>query len=454
MKKIGLLLSLCLSAAAVMAQQSWTLEDCLRYAQDNNLTIKQAYLNLDLSKKNLFQSKMNLLPSLNGSVSDNTNFGRNIDPVTNEITIDRVRNNSFGLNTSVTLFNGFQNINTIRKSNSDYLASQYDAEKIANDISVNIITAYLQLLYSEDLVEVSNQKVAISELQVQRISKMVEVGSLPQGDLLNTESQKAQEDLQLINAENQRDIALLNLKQLLDLPTNAPFEIVDPNLDPDQSFQPLDTEDIYSLAAQNLPDVKSAESKLESSRRSLAISQGGRSPRLSVSASVGTIYSDASKRFSYIDSLALPAAPVFEDYPFRDQFSDNVNQSISFSLSFPIFNKWQTNTSISRAKIGVLQAQYSLQEAQNTLRKTIEQAQNDALSAQKKYIATKKSVEFQQESFQYTQEKYDLQLVNSYDYNNAKNLLFQAETDLIQSKYDYIFKTKMLDFYMGKPFTF
>ena len=159
MKKIGLLLSLCLSAAAVMAQQSWTLEDCLRYAQDNNLTIKQAYLNLDLSKKNLFQSKMNLLPSLNGSVSDNTKFGRNIDPVTNDITIDRVRNNSFGLNTSVTLFNGFQNINYIRKSNSDYLASQYDAEKIANDISVNIITAYLQLLYSEDLVEVSNQKV-------------------------------------------------------------------------------------------------------------------------------------------------------------------------------------------------------------------------------------------------------------------------------------------------------
>ena len=454
MKKSIFLFYFCFLSTCLMAQKQWTLQDCLSYAKDNNLTIKQAYLNLELSKENLLQSKMNLLPNLNGNISDNTNFGRNIDPVTNQITIDRVRNNSFGISSSMTLFNGFQNINTIRKNNYDYLASKYDAEKIANDISVNIITAYLQLLYSEDLVEVSQQKVSISELQVQRIAKMVEVGSLPKGDLLNTESQKAQEDLQLINAENQRDIALLNLRQLLDIPTHEPFEIIDPNLDPKQEYQLSDADNVYVLALQNLPDVKSAELKLKSSKRSLAISQAGRSPQLSMSASVGTIYSDANKRFSHIDSLAIPVTPVYEEYPFRDQFNENVNQSISFSLSFPIFNRWQTNASISRAKIGVLQAQYSLQEAQNNLRKTIEQAQNDALSAQKKFLASKKSVEFQQESFQYIQEKYNLQLVNTYDYNNAKNTLFQAETDLIQSKYDYIFKTKMLDFYMGKPFTF
>ena len=454
MKRILILLCFCLCTASIFAQKIWSLEDCLRYAQDNNITIKKAYLNTEISKQNHFQSKMALLPNLNGSVSDNTNFGRNIDPVTNQITIDRVRNNNFGLNSSVTLFNGFQNINNIRKNNFDYLSSKYDAEKIANDISVNIVTAYLQLLYNSDLVKVNEQKVNISELQVERISKMVEVGSLPRGDLLNTESQKAQEELQLINAQNQRSIAKLNLMQLLDLAVSESFNIAQLDVEVDENYTSLDNEVVYSIAVDNLPDVKSAETKLKSSERSLAISQGARSPRLSMSASVGTVYSDASKRLAPLDSLALPTAPVYEDYPFEDQFNDNVNQAISLSLSFPIFNNWQTNASISRAKIGVLQAQYSLQEAKNNLRKTIEQAQNDALSAQKKYIASKKSVEYQQESFQYTQDKYDLQLLNSYDYNNAKNTLFKAETDMLQSKYDYLFKTKMLDFYMGKPLTF
>ena len=394
---------------------------------------------------------MTLLPNLNASLSDNTNFGRNIDPVTNQITIDRVRNNNFSLSSSVTLFNGFQSINNIRKNNFDYLSSKYDAEKIANDISVNIVTAYLQLLYNTDLVEVSQQKVDVSELQVKRIAKMVEVGSLPKGDLLNTESQKAQEELQLINAQNQRDIAKLNLMQLLDLSVSESFDIVQLEVDIDENYSTVDNQAVYSLALENLPDVKSAETKLKSSERSLAISQGARSPRLSLSASVGTLYSDANKRLVY-DSLG--AIPTPQDYPFEDQFNDNVSQAISLSLSIPIFNNWQANSSISRAKIGVLQAQYSLQEAKNNLRKIIEQAQNDARSAQKKYIASKKSVAYQEESFQYTQNKYDLQLVNSYDYNNAKNTLFKSETDLLQSKYDYLFKTKMLDFYMGKPLTF
>ena len=454
MKRTLFFLCFVLSATAIFGQKTWSLEDCLRYAQDNNMTIKKAYFNTEISKQNYFQSKMALLPNLNGNVSDNTNFGRNIDPVTNQINIDRVRNNNFSLSSSVTLFNGFQNINSIRKSNFDYLSSKYDAEKIANDISVNIVTAYLQLLYNSDLVEVNEQKVSISELQVERISKMVEVGSLPKGDLLNTESQKAQEELQLINAQNQRDIAKLNLMQLLDLPVSESFAIAQLDVEVDENYNPLANDAIYSLAVESLPEVKSAETKLKSSERSLAISQGIRSPRLSMSASVGTAYSDASKRLAPYDSLALPLTPVYEDYPFQDQFDDNVNQSISLSLSIPIFNNWQANASVSKAKIGVLQAEYGLQEAKNNLRKTIEQAQNDALSAQKKYIASKKSVEYQQESFQYTQDKYDLQLLNSYDYNNAKNTLFRAETDLLQSKYDYLFKTKMLDFYMGKPLTF
>ena len=169
-----------MSSTIIDAQTKWTLDNCLVYAKDNNIAVKQASLNAKISKENYLQSKISILPNLNLTFSDNISFGRNIDPVTNQITIDRVRNNNFGLSSSFTIFNGFQNINNIRKNNLDYLSSKYDVDKITNDIYVSIVTAYLQLLYNIDLVEVSKQKVNLSELQFERISKMVEVGILPE----------------------------------------------------------------------------------------------------------------------------------------------------------------------------------------------------------------------------------------------------------------------------------
>jgi len=454
MKKYVILLFFCSIPFFSFSQKKWSLEECLQYAKENNLNVRQAYLNSERFKESQLQAKMGVLPNINGNLSDNTNFGRNIDPVTNEITVDKIRNNNFGLSSSVTLFNGFQNINAIRKSTYDYLASTYDAEEVANDVSVNIVTAYLQLLYSQDLIQVSLQKVQLSNSQVQRITQMVDLGSLPAGDLLNTEAQKAQEELQLINAQNQHDIALLNIKQLLDLPTDQLFSIIPIKVEPPKEHHTLTNEEIFQIALKNLPQVKSAELKLKSAQRSLAIAQGGRSPRLSLSASIGTAYSSASQKFVAYDSLSLPPTPLYEEFPFQDQLNENISQSISFNLSIPIFNGWQANSRISQAKIDVLQSQYRFQQAQNELRKTIEQAQNDALSAHKKYMASKKTVDFQQQSFQYIQQKYDLQLITSFDYNNAKNTLFSSETDLLQAKYDYIFKTKMLDFYMGQPLNF
>ena len=257
--------------------------------------------------------------------------------------------------------------------------------------------------------------------------------------------------MQLVNAQNQRDIAKLNLMQLLDLPFENSFDIVNLDIEIDDNFIHLDNQTIFNLAIKNLPDVKNAEVKLKSSERSLAISKGNRSPSLYLSASIGTLYSDANKLLVY-DSLQ--ALPSYIDYKFKDQFSDNFSQMISLNINIPIFNNWQTNSSINLAKIGVLQAKYNLENAQNDLRKSIEQAINDALSAQKKYIASQKSVTFQEESFQYIQNKYDLQLVNSYDYNNAKtHFLAQKLIYYNQNMITYL-KSKMLDFYMGKSLTF
>lgn len=434
------------------AQEVWTLADCLQHAQEHNLSIKQAELNASLSKNALTQSKLSLLPSLNGSASNSYNFGRNIDPYTNTFTVDRVRTNNFSLSSGVTLFNGFQNINNIRKSNYDYLASQYDAEKVANDVSVNLVTAYLQLMYNKELVAVQTHKQSLSQLQVDRIAKMVEVGRLPKGNLLETESQMAQEELQLINAQNQVDIAVLNIKQLLDLPASTTFDIVSPEVMVENNELLVGLEELYESAYKNLPEIKSASNRVSSAERSLAMAQGGRAPRLSLSGSLSTGYSDARQQIGGVDTLN--GEFIYIDYPFNDQLDDNLSQSLSLSLSLPIFNAWQTNSSVSRAKIGVLQSKYNLQDAENRLRKQIEQAYADALAAHKKYLASTKSVEALGESFRYTEEKYEVELVSTYEYNDAKNRLFQAEADLLQSKYDFIFKRKMMDFYMGKELKF
>jgi outer membrane protein len=433
------------------AQKKWSLEDCLAYAQQNNLQIKQASLNVESSKKNLFQSKLALFPNLNSSLSDANSYGRNIDPVTNEITVDRVKSNNFSVSSSVNLFNGFQNINTIRRNNYQYLASKYDAQRIANDISVNIVTAYLQLLYSKELVNVNQEKLSLSQIQLDRILSMVEVGQLPKGSLLETEAQYAQDELILVNSQNQYEIALLNIKQLLDLTSEDAFDVIDPKIDPDLLSNIPSAEEVYTQAVANLPDVKKANYDLKTAERSLAISQGFRSPRLTLSTSWGTAYSDARKLFDGIDSSGLPK---YIEYPFEDQIEDNVNQVISLSLNIPIFNAWQVNNNVSQSKIRVKQSQYNLQQTKNALRKTIEQARADVDAGNKQYLASLKTVEALKESFRYSETKHSVQLINSYQFYDAKNKLFSAENSLLQAKYDYIFKLKMLDFYMGNKLTF
>jgi len=450
MKKFLLFVSVMFFSFFCFGQKMWSLQDCLAYAQENNIDIKRAFLDVESSKKNLFQSKLALLPNLNGSVSETRSYGRNYDPVSDQIVSDNIKSNNFGISSSVSLFNGFQNINTIRKNNFDYLASKYDAQKVANDISINIVTAYLQVLYNKEQLSVSQEKLELSNLQLERIKSMVEVGQLPQGSLLEAEAQLAQEELAVVNSENQLEISFLNIKQLLDLSSQDEFDIVDPQIEPSGLINTSATE-MFEQAMINLPDVKKADNNLKSAQRSLAITQGGRSPRLNLNTNWGTAYSDARLLFDGLDQQGLP---MYVEYPFPDQLEDNSSQSLTLSLSLPLFNGWQVNNSISQAKINVERFRLNLQQTKNILQKTIEQAQADAVAANKQYLASLKSVEALTESFRYTESKYNLQLINSYEYYDAKNKLFSSENNLLQAKYDYIFKLKMLDFYMGKKLNF
>jgi outer membrane protein len=469
MKKYFLFLIATVCTLNSFSQKSWTLQECIKRAKEENLDIKQAKLSVLSSEQQLLQSKLSLFPSLNGGGSQGYNYGRTVDPYSNEFTNLNVKTNNFSLSSSVTLFSGFQNINKVKRDNYEYMAKKYDIEKVINDISLTVATDFLQLLFNKELVIMAEKQLEISIQQKERISKLVSAGQLAKSSLLETISQVAAEQLQLVKAKNQKEIALLNIKQLLEIQANTDFEILVPAIALPKQNKIQSTQEIYNAALEVFPNVKSAEYRLKSSDKSLAISRGGRSPRITLNGSMGSGYSDARTRILGVDSLGMfPSGyqtvsgesvlmPILnyhsEITPFNQQLKDNFSQSLSFSLSIPLFNGWMTNSSIANAKIGVLSAKNELQKTKNQLRKQVEQVRADVIAAEKQYVFAKKSSEALQESFTYNEQKFNEGMLNVYDYNDAKNKLIKAESDLLQAKYDYLFKIKILDFFMGKPLT-
>jgi outer membrane protein len=468
MKRILILFSLIMTSASFLnAQTTWTLQSCIDYALANNILIKQQELSEQLAKVNLLQSKTSLFPSLNANASHAYNYGKTIDMYTNSFATERVQSDNFYISSSVTLFSGFQLLNTVKQNKIDLQASQYDLDKMMNDISLNLATAYLQILYCDELLGIAQNQLTVTEKQVARTQKLVDAGTVSKGTLLTLQAQQSTEELSVVNAQNNLDIAYLTITQMLDLPSADSFNIQVPTLDVSTESTLLLTPDqIYAYAVGTQPEIKSAELKVQSSELGLAIVQGMRYPTLSLRGSYGTGYSGASKRVKDItftgylpsgftgsgDTVYSPSFDYnYENIPFSDQFNDNINKSISFSLYIPIFNGWQTNATVSKAKIAIQNSEYTLLTAKNTLYKSIQQAYADALAALNKYKSSSKSVDAYKEAFKYAEQKFEVGLVNSTEYDDAKNKLAEAESTLLQSKYEYVFRLKILDFYMGKP---
>lgn len=464
--------ALALGPFCALAQGPWTLQQCIEHAVKNNLQVKQSLLNAELQGQNLLQSKANVLPSVNGNASHSYNFGRTIDPFTNTFATDRVLSQNFYLSSNMTLFSGLQNYNTIRQNQFALEAGKYDAAKTANDVSLSVATAYLQVLFSEELRDNARNQAEVSRQQVERTKKLVEAGSLARGSLLDVEALFATDELAFTNAQNQVDLSYLTLIQLLNLEKAEGFSIQKPTLDEPSGQELLTTppSQIYTAALSRQPEIKSAEYRLMGSQKGLSVARGAMSPRLSVSGSYGTGYSGASQRF--VGPLSYTYAPngditsqgdtVYAPFllnsreviPFSDQVNDNINKNLGFHLTIPLFNGLQTKTAMSRAKIQVQVSELSLQQAKDQLNKSIQQAYADANAALKKYNASKKAVDAMKESFKYTEQKFNVGILNSNDYSDAKNKLAKAQSDLLTAKYDYIFKVKVLDFYQGKPLTF
>ena len=442
---LPLLIFMFMGMSVEAQQQEWSLEKCINYAYKNNLQIKQSKLSAESSKESLLQSKLNFLPTFNASVSQNTGWGRSVDMATYSYVNKKVNQAYGSVNASLTLFNGLQNVNKLRQQEFAYLAKKYDSEKIKDNIALNIAAAYLQILYNIEQVHNAQRQVEISEKQIDRTKKRVEAGTVARGSLLDIEAQGANDKVNLVNAQNKLMLAYLDLMQILDLKGNTKFDIQKPNLQILHKPNLLPIQAIYDQALQIMPQIKSAQYSVKAASRAVAIARGRRSPTLSLNSSYGNNYSD---------QIRMSNNPLNPDFnktkPFWDQLRDNRNLSLAFRLTIPILNGYQVSTYIKQSKISLENARLSLRIAKNTLRKNIEQAYADALAAYQTYIASKKSLASLREAFMYAQEKFNVGMLSATDYEVAKVKLYNAESNITAAKYDYIFKTKILDFYLGR----
>ncbi len=460
----------------VHAQDYWDLQRCIDYAFQNNIVVQQTRVGIDRSEINRDQSRYELLPTFNAGANHGYNWGQRIDPFTNQFASERVRSNNFFVGTNVDVFNGFNRMKTMKQTEEELAASRYDYERILNDISMQIALAYLQVLLNKENVKISQNQVDITKKQSDRMKQLVDAGAEPLGSYYDLLSQQAQEELTLVNNENAVILSRLSLMQLLQLSQNeAPdFEVVTPEFD-DVGIELIanTSEDIYLRAKSSMPEVKAADSRRRAAEFALDASRGLLYPTISLSGAIGTGYSginqepagDPSFDFIPIGTVvgtgqvvqSIIPQPIIDDFrtkSFQDQMSDNFNQNVFVNLSIPIFNGLGARSNMNRAKINQIEADLNYSDVTNQLRFNVEQAYADARAALNSYMAAKKAVEALAESFKYAEIRYQQSVINVVDYNNIKTQYTNAQSNLVNAKYDFVFRSKILDFYLGNPISF
>ncbi len=450
-------------------QSVWKLQDCVEYALKNNLQLRQSQLNRSIAEAIKQQSFFNFFPTLNGSASFNYNSGRSVDPFTNAVTTRNIQSASFSLTSGITLFNGFQLQHQYQQSRLNLRAAEYDLEKMKNDITLNVVAAYLQVIYTMEELQSARDRVDLARQYLSRTRRLVEQQILASGSVLEAEAQLANEEYSHTVTLNSYQNALLALAQWMNLDPDTSFKIEIPEIEiPSLQKLELTPEMIYQQALKRQPEIRSAELRTSAARHNWSMAAGGRMPRLTFFASLSTLYSNQASRLKGLPlflgyqptgSLTASGETVlspsyqyeFEKIPFSDQVDNNLSKSFGFNLSIPVMNGRSTEMAIKRARLNYESTRISQQIAEDQLYKTIQQAHQDAFAALNKFESARKSVEAQQQAMQYMEKKYEVGLVTSLEFFTARNNLTRAQTTMLQSRYDLIFKLKVLDFYAGQP---
>jgi outer membrane protein len=435
----------CLFSTALLysgqAQEIWSLEKCINYALVNNIQIKQGVIATEYQQNQLRQSKYARLPNLNAQVSQNMNYGRSLTYLNTYKNVNSAESD-FGLGTSIPLFSGFQINNTISMTELNLKASMEDLEKAKSDITMNIASGYLEVLFAKDLIKVSQDQLDITNLQIKQINAKVEAGSLAKGSLLEIQAQAAGEELNLVNAQNQLKTAKLRLTQLLEMESQENFDVEVPVLPEIMAQTSLaSATDVYKTAVSLRPEIKGADYRWKSSKYQLKTAQGSIFPTISFYANFYNLYNN---QYTDVNGDLIS---------FSDQLTNNQRKNLGLQMNIPLFTRLQNKTQINNARLQVLKTELDYENAKKLLRSDIETAQTNAIAAMNRFTSNQKAVSSMKEAFRYSQEKFNVGMVNAVDFNTAKNQLSKAESDLLQAKYEFIFRTKILDFYKGIPIT-
>lgn len=450
-----------------IAQEAWSLERCIEHALTHNIGIQQQLLAVDRSETGVLQSKANMLPTLNANAGHNYNFGRTIDPFTNQFVNQSIQSNNFSLQTGVVLFNGLQNQNNLKQSKIDLQAALKDVDVLKNNVSLNVSTLYLQIVQAKKQVEIAQSQLDITEAQLERSKKLLEGGVVNRLAVLNLEAQKANDQLTLVNAENSLNQATISLKTLLMLEPSEDFDIEVPRINTDLGSVTASLEEIYQKALAGMPEIKAAELRIQSSELGETIAKGGRSPRLSMFANLNTVYSESRREveqstqtgFREIGFLQTDGTPVvipnfeftYRVTPFGTQLQDNFGQALGFGLNIPILNNLQVHNQIELSRMQIKQQELNLAQAKNQLYTDVSNAYVNAQAARKRYAAALMSERAQKENFDFSSKRYEAGLLNSAELINAKNGWANSQLSTIQALFEYLFRKNILLFYQGEP---
>lgn len=449
MKKSSFLTLACLALplllSAQMPAKQWTLEQCIDYAVEHNIELKQREQAREGQEIALNTSKNSWLPDLNASIGQNFDFGRS--PSKTGVIVDRNSANTSGyIGLSMPLFDGLRIPNDIAARKLDLLASVESLNKAKEDLAVSIASYYLQVLYNKEVLTISELQVALSGEQVKRTEALVEAGKVPLSQLYDIKAQLARDEVTLTEARNNVNLALLDLAQLLEMERSEQgFDIVTPNTDNAierymQSILPA--EHIYENAVGIKPQIKEQEYLLGSQKHQLKVAQAGYYPKLNLSAS----YSNGYYRYN-------GGGDEVVNIPFSDQLKQNERKTIGLSLSIPIFNRFQVRNSVRTQRVNIKNRELMVENTKKALYKEIQQAYYNATASQEKYRSSDKSVLASKEAFNYAQERYNAGKSSVFEYNEAKTKYALSLAEQAQAKFNYIFRAKILDFYNGTAIT-
>lgn len=454
------------------AQRVWKLEECIAHGLEHSLDIELANLGVLQDEINLKQNKAQRYPNLNANADLGWNFGRTIDPTTDAFSTETFFSNGYSLSSGVVIFDGFRIKNSIKQSETNLKASTVDTKQSQRDLALLIATTYLNALFAEENTKNAQAQLELSQEQLKQVDKLIAAGSRPRNERLDLLAQISTNEQDIIGQENSRDIAILQLQQLMNLDPSETISIQAPpdgavsvRTDPDAvTFQ-----EVYEQALQNQPNIEAGEYRMESASLGLDIAKSGNYPTLTVGGSLGSNYSNLGKQVDGFEqvtnttSVLLDNNPVnitsvgqqaiLSKNPYFNQLDENLRYGIGFNLSYPIFDNYSRGANIERAKLTVLNTKNQNERLRQNLKTNVQQSLADARAAKRSLESAGKTLEAQKAAFENAQKRFDLGAINTYDYIQAKNLFDRANTSLIIAKYDYLFRLKLLDFYRGFPLT-